>query len=552
MYPKKQLAQLVITTCQYYNIKKVVISPGSRNAPLIIGFSNVKDIETFSIVDERCAAFFALGIAQQIHKPVVLVCTSGSALLNYYPAIAEAYYSRIPLLVISADRPGHLINIGDGQTIQQENVFHNHILFSANLIESENQLTYNKEEITKAVQTCFSEHGPVHINVPFSEPVYEMTEELQEFDFNSPNITTNKTTQSIDFDSFSEIWNSSKKKLILLGVNYHSDELQELLNNLLNDKSVLIMTEATSNIHHPKFINSIDKLITKLSDNEFEALQPELLITCGGMVISKRIKQFLRKYQPKHHWHINEFVEMNTYFCLSEFIREKPLAFFRNLQPKVNSTESDYQKKWLDEKKSRNMNHEITLKKSEYSDLKVFESVLKAIPDNSQVQVSNSSVIRYIQLFDVSPSFEVFCNRGTSGIDGSTSTAIGAAYASNRPTTLITGDLSFFYDSNAFWNSYIPKSLRVIIVNNSGGGIFKIIPGPRLTNALRYFEVPHNLTARHIANMYNLSYYKAGSLAELENGLADLYTKNEKPQILEIFTPSNVNDTVLKKYFNSL
>ncbi len=138
MYPKKELAQIVISACHQFNIDTVVISPGSRNAPLTVGFSNHPEIETLSVVDERCAAFFALGIAQQTQKPVAIVCTSGSALLNYYPAIAEAFYSNIPLVVISADRPKHLIDIGDGQTIRQENVFENHILFSANLIENEN------------------------------------------------------------------------------------------------------------------------------------------------------------------------------------------------------------------------------------------------------------------------------------------------------------------------------------------------------------------------------------------------------------------------------
>ena len=171
MYPKKELAQIIIAACRQFEIQTVVISPGSRNAPLTIGFSNHKDFETLSIVDERCAAFFALGIAQQTLKPVALVCTSGSALLNYYPAIAEAYYSQIPLVVISADRPAHLIDIGDGQTIRQENVFKNHILYSANLKE------FDAENSIKALSKAFSllrqVKGPIHINAPFNEPLYE-------------------------------------------------------------------------------------------------------------------------------------------------------------------------------------------------------------------------------------------------------------------------------------------------------------------------------------------------------------------------------------------
>ncbi|MGY0408234.1 MAG: thiamine pyrophosphate-binding protein, partial [Polaribacter sp.] len=166
MYPKKELAQIVIAACQQFNVATVVISPGSRNAPLTVGFFNHPKIETLSVVDERCAAFFALGIAQQTQKPVVVLCTSGSALLNYYPAIAEAFYSNIPLVVISADRPKHLIDIGDGQTIRQENVFENHILFSANLVENTKFKTRNAQLVSQALQISVSQQGPVHINVP--------------------------------------------------------------------------------------------------------------------------------------------------------------------------------------------------------------------------------------------------------------------------------------------------------------------------------------------------------------------------------------------------
>ena len=550
MYPKKQLAQLVISACQYYSIDKVVISPGSRNAPLTIGFSNLNEVETFSIVDERAAAFFALGIAQQTKKPVAIVCTSGSALLNYYPAIAEAFYSKIPLLVITADRPKHLIDIGDGQTIRQENVFQNHILYSANLIEEGSKVAYNKTEVSNAIEECVFNSGPVHINVPFNEPIYETVEAMESFSFRE--YKKSPSVQTVNYDELSEIWNASKRKIVLVGVYNKCEKTQNLINRLAEDPSVLIMTETTSNLYHDNSINSIDKLISKLSIEEFNELQPELLITFGGMVVSKRIKQFFRKYQPKHHWHIDEYKEMDTYFCLSEYIKEKPVQFFDELLKKTLVVDSDYQENWIKEKKSRNESHEVFAKETQYSDFKVTEKVLDAIPNNVQVQVSNSSLIRYMQLFDVNSTFSVFCNRGTSGIDGSTSTAIGAAFASDRPTTLLTGDLSFFYDSNALWNSYIPNDFRIIIMNNSGGGIFKIIPGPKSTNALQYFETPHQLTANHLAEMFNFEYEKATSLEELEEKLIGFYEHSEKPKILEVFTPSEINDQVLKEYFNSL
>ena len=556
MYPKKELAQLVISACHQFDIDTVVISPGSRNAPLTIGFSNHHKIETLSVVDERCAAFFALGIAQQTQKPVAILCTSGSALLNYYPAIAEAFYSKIPLVVISADRPKHLIDIGDGQTIRQENVFENHILFSANLVEESEFKTKNLELVTEALHVSSSQKGPVHINVPFDEPLYETVDNL-DFDI------TNKVKESVDeiISSFSlikdetdykklaSIWNSSVKKMILVGVNYPDKDLLQLINVFADDDSVLIFTETTSNLHHKKVVNSIDQLIFSLDDKQFKDLKPDVLITFGGMIISKKIKQFLRKYQPKHHWNIDEQKATNTFFCLSEFIQLKPVNFFSEFSKSIVKKDSNYQQKWLQLRDEKREKHQQYLSKVGHSDFKTFEQVLESIPNNSQLQISNSAVIRYAQLFTINATKTVFCNRGTSGIDGSTSTAIGAAFASKNQTIFITGDLSFFYDSNALWNKNIPNNFRIILINNSGGGIFKIIPGPKSTNATKYFETPHSLTAEHLCKMYGFKYLKAHTTETVKKQLEGFYEASEKPKILEIFTPSDENDLILTSYF---
>ncbi len=548
MYPKKELAQLVISACTQFHIDTVVISPGSRNAPLTIGFSNHPEIETLSVVDERSAAFFALGIAQQTQKPVAVLCSSGSALLNYYPAIAEAFYSNVPLVVISADRPKHLIDIGDGQTIRQENVFENHILFSANLIENEKYKARNSQLIGEALQTSVSQKGPVHINVPFDEPLYKTVEKLQDFHF--PHISMSSLDNShINYDNLAKIWNTSSKKMILVGVNYPNNKLHQLMDVYADDNSVLILTETTSNLHHEKAIDSIDQLIFSLDDNQFKDLKPDVLITFGGMIISKKIKQFLRKYQPKHHWNIDTEKATNTFFCLSEFIQTAPLDFFLNFNASVEIIESDYQQKWLQIRNKKRLKHAEYLLKAKHSDFKVFEQVLDSIPKKSQLQISNSSIIRYAQLFSIDATNTVFCNRGTSGIDGSTSTAIGAAFANKNQTTFITGDISFFYDSNGLWNSNIPNNFRIILINNSGGGIFKIIPGPKSTNAIKYFETPHSLTAEHLCKMYGFQYLKADSKVTVKEQLVGFYKTSEKPKILEIFTPSEENDLILSAYF---
>ena len=548
MYPKKELAQLVIAACHQFEIDTVVISPGSRNAPLTVGFSNHKDFKTISLVDERCAAFFALGIAQQTKKPVAVLCTSGSALLNYYPAIAEAFYSNIPLVVISADRPKHLIDIGDGQTIRQENVFENHILFSANLIENPRFKARNSQLLGEALQIATSNQGPVHINVPFDEPLYETVKTLDTFHF--PHISMSSIDNShVNYSFFGNLWNTAKKKIILVGVNYPDEKTNELIHFYAEDPSVLILTETTSNLHHENVVDAIDQLTFSLNDAEFKALQPDVLITFGGMVISKRVKQFLRKYPPKHHWDIDSKKATNTFFCLTEFIQQDPIAFFETFNKQVCKVATDYQQKWLRLRDEKRAKHQMYLSEIEHSDFKVFEQVLESIPAHSQLQVSNSAIIRYAQLFSIKKTVNVFCNRGTSGIDGSTSTAIGAAFSSEKQTVFITGDLSFFYDSNALWNAHIPTSFRIIIINNSGGGIFKIIPGPSTTNAAAYFETPHCLTAADLSKMHGFEYQVAATTDNVQNELLQFYEPSEKPKILEIFTPSAKNDLVLTAYF---
>ncbi len=548
MYPKIPLAQSIIEICQQKGVQHIVISPGSRNAPLTIGFTNNPFFKCYSIADERCAAFFALGIAQQIQKPVAVVCTSGSAVLNYYPAVAEAFYSQIPLVVISADRPQNKIDIGDGQTIRQENVLGNHSLYNANLREDTS--AENDNHIQMALHVAVTQKGPVHINAPFEEPLYETVSELQV----NPEIIK-FITEDKHFslgNNTKETWSKATKKLVLVGELLPNSVEQRYLDILANDPSVVVLTEKTSNLHHPTFIDQIDTLITPFTEDDFKAFQPEILLTFGGMVVSKRIKAFLRKYKPAHHWHVDELRAYNTFGALTNHFETKINTFLSQILTE-NTIESSYKSSIATIWKDRVAKHQEYTTRIPFSDFKVFDFICQNLPKNSQLQVSNSSAIRYLQLFDLDKSIQVFCNRGTSGIDGSTSTAIGAASATDLPTILITGDISFLYDSNALWNNYIPKNFKIILLNNSGGGIFRILLGHQETETFNtYFETSHQLNASHLAKMYGLDYFQASD----ETSLAEQYTKflnqNEKPSILEIFTPEKVNNGILLEFFRRL
>lgn len=581
-YPKIPLAQTVVQICKAKGVKHIVISPGSRNAPLTIGFTNDKFFKCYSIVDERCAAFFALGIAQQLQEPAAVLCTSGSALLNYYPAVAEAYYSNIPIVVLSADRPKHLIGVGDGQTINQPYVFENHILYSANLkldlkdehrvpshedlpifknienkferflgLQKDIQL-YNEEEINRAINVSKIKQGPVHINVPFDEPLYDMVNTLSI----SPKVDElQQKTAKLDehiLKSSLEDWNAAKKKMILIGSNAPHQVDKKWIQEIVEDDSIIVLTETTSNIHHHSFFSSIDQLIAPLSEDDKKALQPDILLTFGGLIVSKKIKQLLRSFKPKQHWHIDPKMANDTFFCLNQHFKTTPNQFFEAFLPRITHyVKSEYKNKWLEVKKHRLKKHKTYLQSIPFSDLKVFNQVLSAIPETYILQSGNSSTIRYTQLFRLNTTLEVYCNRGTSGIDGSTSTAIGCAVVRNRPTVFITGDLSFLYDSNALWNNHIPKTFRIIVINNQGGGIFRILPGHKNTeNFDRYFETTHNLTAEHLCKMYNFKYEVASTEETLTHVLKSFYADDTQPKLLEIFTPKAINDDILLRYFS--
>ncbi|MCK5825148.1 MAG: 2-succinyl-5-enolpyruvyl-6-hydroxy-3-cyclohexene-1-carboxylic-acid synthase [Ichthyobacteriaceae bacterium] len=554
-FPKIALAQTIVDLLQQKNINDVVITPGSRNAPLIIGFTENNFFNSYSVADERSAAFFGLGISQQKKNAVALVCTSGSALLNYAPAVAEAFYSEIPLVVISADRPKEWIDQSDGQTIRQENALGNHVLKSVNLKEGDDKNTqwFNQRLINEALNIAIINKGPVHINVPFSEPLYDV---VQEKTVEVKNIKIPQTRPQLEvseLEVYADIWNGSTKKMVLVGANSTDNQLNIQLNHLAKDPSVLVFAESTSNISGDFFVNNIDQLISNLSATDIENLKPEVLITIGGMVVSKKIKAFLRNTNTQH-WHIENKVEApDTYQNLSAIFRVDTDMFFSQFFFLKQNKESNYRDTFLNIRDVKKQKHNEFLAKTEFSDLKIYETLISKLPENINLQSANSSVIRYFQLFNIPNSWDMYCNRGTSGIDGSTSTAIGASVFSKKQTILVTGDISFFYDSNAFWNNYIPNNFKVILINNGGGSIFKIIPGPDTTNALgKYFQTKHKLNAKGIALTHGINYLRADNIKGVNKAIEKMLNDNSAPTILEINTSKVENEEVLKQYWEFL
>lgn len=552
-YSSKRSVQLLAHILEQYGVFDFIISPGSRNAPLAIHFAEIDEFNCYSIVDERSAGFVALGLAKAQNRPVALTCTSGSAAANYYPAVTEAFYSNTPLLILTADRPTDYVDIFDGQTIRQNYIFQQHSYGDFQLKEdsAEDADDYNFDVIIKAVELCLEKQGPVHINIPLEEPLYELVSELPALPL------VENTIQSKNYILPSNLvaeWNLSKRILILIGSIAPNPELETLLSQLAKNHSVVILTEVTSNVAHEKFFMHIDRYIFNFTDDDYLQYAPDLLITVGQNVVSKKVKQFLRAAKPAHHWHIDPHWHPDTFFVLSESVATDPVSFFMQLVKSAQLQPSPYFNLWDNLKSKRDKKHQQSIPLVPFSDLRFFELLSKSIPENYSVHFSNSSAIRYAQLFDFNKN-KFYCNRGTSGIEGCTSTAMGYAMGSHQPTLLVTGDVGFFYDVNGLWNDYIPPYTRIIVFNNHEGNIFKIIPGPKNANSNildEFIATTHRHSAELIAKHFGFSYVKAKDDITLERVLENFFKPDTQPKLLEVDTSASENADILKDYFRNL
>jgi 2-succinyl-5-enolpyruvyl-6-hydroxy-3-cyclohexene-1-carboxylate synthase len=554
----KTIVEQLVAQCLQHGMKHVVCSPGSRNAPFMIAFDEHPEISCYVIHDERSAAFFALGLSQQLDAPVGIVCTSGSAPLNYYPAVAEAYYQCIPLVVITADRPEEWVDQGDGQTIVQRDVFGKHVRYACSFSDNEQNpdaIWFVQRETAIAFNQGNGDwKGPIHFNVGLREPLYSRSEAKGIL---GTSIYSSKGEFRLSKSDLRvcEEGLSLPKKLVICGQMNPDPKLLEALKLFANDHSVLILVENTSNLNNQRFVHCIDRLLNVITDEEIEDFKPDLLISLGGAIVSKRIKSFLRKNKPQMHWKIgSEFPYMDTFQCLSHTFNTDASSFFTELLS-LNYTKhsSNYGVKWKQRDFEQIDRMSAAIGALPYADLCVFALIQDYLPENSVLHMANSSVVRYCQLFDSIHSVDYYCNRGTSGIDGSISTAVGAAYAdSNRLHVIVTGDISFFYDSNALWNKYIGSNFRIILINNQGGGIFRIIPGPSSTPQMEtYFEAHHEHQAEHICRTFNVGYTSVNSLDAFAQSMTDFYSvkPGEGAKLIEIHTPGDENAKNLDDFF---
>ncbi len=543
--------------CTQKGVSEAILCPGSRCAPLTLAFARHQKINSRTISDERSAAFIALGIALATRNPVVLVCTSGSAAYNFAPAVAEAYFQKLPLIILTADRPKEWIDQLDGQTIRQTQLYGSHTTGFYELpydLESPDSQWHINRIINEAINLSRGpEAGPVHINVPLREPLYPDTADQIHFSQDVRIIREDRVSTTITDDRLSELrksFESLPKVVMVVGQSFPDKTLSDKLEQFSKANHVPIIADIVSNQHSVEdVIAHSDLILSQRKPDLKKALQPDLLITIGKSVVSKNLKLYLREYAPKHHWHIQESGQVaDTFKSLTQIIRSSPRDFLDQFGAIVSGSQFESQKRenfsrlWQAEEHRVQRGINAYFSKTELSEFHLVREVLTKLPANVPLHLANSMAVRYanfIGLDNQHNGVSIFCNRGTSGIDGCTSTAVGHALSTDDLTFLITGDMAFFYDRNAFWHNYKLSNLRIVILNNHGGAIFKMIDGPgNVTEADEYFITNQKLTARSLAQEFDFDYLKLDSLKKAKNLLKDFMEADGRTKILEVETTS--------------
>ena len=543
--------------CAQKQVLQIVLSPGSRCAPLTLSFVRHPSLTTRVISDERSAAYIAMGLALETKRPSVLICTSGTAALNYSPAVAEAFFQQIPLILLTSDRPPEWIEQQDGQTIYQDGLYGKHVKKSYQLpvsTEHQDAKWQTSRIINEAINlSCSYPKGPVHINVPLREPLYSSESGQLLYDKTLKIINLTSYNKTISLDSWNRLtskWDENENKLILIGQSSFDPGLQKALNLFCQSQRIPVISEITSNL--PGLNSAIQH--GELLLRGVSKLKPDLLITAGQSIVSKRLKQFIRNHKPKEHWHIApDSSAPDTFQCLTEVVPTEAGYFFSELHKKLEKpVNSHYYDQWHKQNTVVKSVVDEFLSTAKFSELTVVRDIIQRLPTQTNLILANSMPIRWaniIGLCDEQKEVKVYANRGTGGIDGSNSTAVGITLASSKTTILITGDMAFFYDRNAFWHHYKMPNLRIILLNNHGGVIFRLIEGPSDQPELQdYFETDQRLSAENTAKDFNFEYSCCTNQKSLDDHLKTFFNSSDKTKLLEI----EISKTSTKETFTEL
>lgn len=553
MTSAKYSCRYLAAALEAYGVRHVVVSPGSRNSPLIVALARTPGLACHVVIDERSAGFFALGIAIETHEPVALVCTSGTAPLNYAPALAEAYYRGLPLIAVTADRPEEWIDQDDSQTIRQAGALGAVVKGAWDIPVDRGDkalMRLGGRRISDALIAALSEpKGPVQINVQIDEPLNGMCDDACDAFMFPVSVRESSGISAENATRFAERLNKASRVMVLAGFMPPNAELSECLASLPQQFAVLC--ETMSNISTPCVANIDASLRAMTPDEKNALLEAEIVITIGGSLVSRMIKAELRSRNIEH-WsvgHVDHCID--SLLHLTERIECSPLDFFKAIAPLLHNRDCSYKSIWQDVSEralKRSFNY---LAVAPWSDYKAMGHLLQNVPSHYELHLSNGTAVRYAQLFAPLHLPRVECNRGVSGIDGCTSTAIGSAAVSGRPTLLISGDMCAQYDMGALACTEIPSSFRMAVLNNGGGGIFRFIKATRdLPEAERFLAADVRLPLRQLAEGFGFDYFEADSPDTLAAGLPRFFAEGSRPAILNIITPAAESAETFRKYFS--
>ena len=592
MFSNKENINILTSLLLEYGVSDAVVCPGSRNAPIVHNLSQCQSIRCHPVTDERSAGFYALGIAQATQRPTVVCVTSGTALLNLAPAVAEAYYQHVPLVVVSADRPVQWIDQLDGQTLPQPDALGRFVRKAVSLPEphvasvgsgdgleaagkgalSDGDKRLEEERwmcrrlVNEALHaaTC-RQPAPVHINVPITEPL---------FAFDVAELPVAKRFRQMEKVSFLnqqrqlfERFFSADRPMIVIGQMAYGIISPETIRSL--SQHYVVMAEPLSNLHYQTIhFDEAVRVVESLDQNESLQYVPDYIIYIGDTLVSKPTRRWLRSTKATSCVITPDALDIHDPITTLEDIVECPLedvdlllSSFCDIYDNPEDFEDDedvmahedsrhgFHACWqqlLDRCAERAEAYEPGF--SQMATVKYFEEQLADLDTDICVHYANSSAVRLACIY---AQHYVWCNRGVNGIEGSLSTAAGFSLATDALTVCVIGDLSFFYDQNALWNSNIGGNLRIVLLNNSGGGIFRQLKGlDKSPVATSFVAAQHETTAQGICTQNDIGYISAKDMGEMQIGIVTLLTREtNRPMLLEVFTDVDEDMKAMEDYF---
>lgn len=554
MYSSKRNVLQLLSLLKAHNISHFVVSPGSRHIPIVISMESDPFFKLYSVVDERSASFFAVGLMQRFKEPVGIICTSGTASANYCSAINECLYQELPLLVLTADREECLRDQHEDQMIRQSTMFKPVAKFVANLpmVKSDNDVWYNNRLINEALlELTHRGCGPVQVNIPIPDHLDNFdTPELPK----ERKIVRNNLADTNWDDVAQKLRN--KRVMIICGEGFTlTKEQSEILDNFCNTFDVAVLSDKMSNCHVQNSIENAFAVLRAVNEIDVNNLVPEIVISIrSNYSFNPESKSFFKRATDCRieNWYVHPsgkvvdpFHKLTNIFEMDEF------TFCKSATEANTSViaEQYYAETW------KVMSDSIDEPKVEYGHINAVGKFIEKIPNGSILHLANSNSVRIAQLYDINPSVEIHCNRGTDGIDGSMSAAVGYACETDRLNFLMIGDLSFFYDMNALWNRHLSKNMRIFLDNNGGGAIMHMPDRPEFAmNCLpNFISAKHNASAKAWAEDRGFKYVCAHNSDEIDKGVEILTNPNiEGPVLLEVFSDLFEDTAIFKGYYATI